>query len=191
MPNYPLISSNEDKFTYDYLLQFIKTEAKTAPLAVMADGSKAISSSCHEKLPDSKRLMCWYHACTKMREKLVGVKNLDAAISNNILDDITTLQYGAPDEESFDILFGLLTRKWTKDMVYMTDILRERVAAFFSYVEKVWMSPDLKNWFEAANPMMLSTNNSLEVTNNVFKRDFTGRRRVSMPNLVQKLKEFV
>ena len=39
--------------------------------------------------------------------------------------------------------------------------------------------------------MMLSTNNSLEVTNNVFKRDFTGRRRVSMPNLVQKIKEFV
>ena len=73
----------------------------------------------------------------------------------------------------------------------MTDILRERVAAFFSYVEKVWMSPDLKNWFEAANPMMLSTNDSLEATNNVFKRDFTGPRRVSMPNLVQMLKEFV
>ena len=137
MPNYPLISSHEDKFTYDYLLDFIKTEAKTAPLAIMGDGSKAISSSCHEHLPDSKRLMCWYHACTKMREKLGGVKNLDAAIANNILDDITTLQYGAPDEESFDILFGLLRKKWTEDKVYMMDTLRERVAAFFSYVEKV------------------------------------------------------
>ena len=41
------------------------------------------------------------------------------------------------------------------------------------------------------NPMMLSTNNGLEGSNNVFKRDFTCRRRVSMPNLVQKLKEFV
>ena len=79
-----------------------------------------------------------------MREKLVGVKNLDTAISNNILDDITTLQYGAPDEESFDILFGLLTKKWTNDKVYMTDILRERVATFFLYMEKTWMSEDLK-----------------------------------------------
>ena len=71
------------------------------------------------------------------------------------------------------------------------DILKDRVAAFFSYLEKVWMSPDLKNWFEAPNPMMCSTNNSLEAINNVFKRDFTGCMRVSMPNLVQKLKEFV
>ena len=71
------------------------------------------------------------------------------------------------------------------------DILKLRVADFFSYMEKVWMSHDLRYWFEAANPMMLSTNKSLEVTNNVFKRDFTGRRRVSMPNLVQMLKEFV
>ena len=68
----------------------------------------------------------------------------------------------------------------------MTDILRERVATFFLYMEKTWMSEDLKNWFEAANPMMCSTNNGLEASNNVFKRDFTGRRRVSMPNLVQK-----
>ena len=131
MPNYPLISSNEDKFTYDYLLQFIKTEAKTAPLAVMEDGSKAISSSCHEKLPDSKRLMCWYHACTKMKDRLGGVKNVDASIYHKILDDIRTLQYGAPDEESFHILFSLLTKKWTKDTVFFTDILKERVATFF------------------------------------------------------------
>ena len=147
MPNYPLISSKEDKFTYDYLLQFIKDEAKTAPLAVMADGSKAISSSCSEKLPDSKRLMCWYHACKNIREKLVGVKNLDVAVSNNILSDINVLQYGAPDEESFHILFALLTRKWTEEKVYMTDILKDKVADFFLYLEKVWMTPDLRNWY--------------------------------------------
>ena len=132
-----LISSNEDKLTYDFLLQFIKDEAKTVPLAVMADGSKAISSSCSEKLPDSKRLMCWYHVCKNIREKLVGVKNLDVAVSNNIFSDINVLQYGAPDEESFNILFALLTRKWTEEKVYTTDILKDRVADFFLYMEKV------------------------------------------------------
>ena len=111
MPNYPFISSHEDTFSYEYLLDFIKSTAKTAPVAIMADGAKAITSSCREKLPDSKRLMCWYHACTKMKDRLGGVKNLDASIYHKILDDITTLQYGAPDEESFDILFGLLTKK--------------------------------------------------------------------------------
>ena len=37
--------------------------------------------------------------------------------------------------------------------------------------------------------MMLSTNNSLEANNNVLKRDYTGRMRLSMPNLVEKVKE--
>ena len=80
-----------------------------------------------------------------MKDKLGGVKNLDPTIANNILDDITTLQYGAADEESFDIIFGLLRKKWTEDKIYMTDTLRERVARFFTYVEDVWISPDLKN----------------------------------------------
>ena len=53
------------------------------------------------------------------------------------------------------------------------------------------MSPDLKNWFEAANPMMLSTNNSLEATNNVLKRDFTQRKRISMPHLFETMKDLV
>ena len=53
------------------------------------------------------------------------------------------------------------------------------------------MSPDLKNWLEAANLMMLSTNNSLEATNNVFKRDFTQRKRISMPHLFETMKDLV
>ena len=158
-PNYPLNSSSEDKYTYDFLLKFIKKEAKIPPVAVMADGCKAISSSCKEHFPESKRLMCWYHAMKKMKEKLGGVKSEDPTIANNILNDISTLQSGAPDEESFHVIFGLLRMKWTEDKIYYTDSLRQRVCAFFTYMEDVWMSDDLKNWFEAANPMMCSTNN--------------------------------
>ena len=76
-------------------------------------------------------------------------------------------------------------------MEYTTDVLKVRVSEFFLYVKKVWLSPDLLAWYEAANPMMLSTNNSLESNNNVFKRDYTGRKRLSMPHLVQKLKEIM
>ena len=96
-----------------------------------------------------------------------------------------------PDERSFIILFTLLRRKWTEEKEYTTNILKDRVAEFFLYLNKVWMSPDLRNWYEAANPVMLSTNNSLESINNVFKRDYSGRKRLSMPHLVDKLKEMV
>ena len=87
-----------------------------------------------------------------MKDKLGAVKSEDPTIANNILNDIGTLQSGAPDEESFHILFGLLRKKWTEDKIYYTDTLRQRVCAFFTYMEDVWMSDHLKNWFEAANP---------------------------------------
>ena len=118
-----------------------------------------------------------------MKDKLGGVKSEDPTMANNILSDITTLQSGAPDEESVNVIFGLLRMKWTDDKIYYTDSLRQRVCDFFTYMEDVWMSDDLKNWFEAANPMMCSTNNSLEATNNVLKRDYTYRKRVSMSHL--------
>ena len=85
----------------------------------------------------------------------------------------------------------MLRRKWTEEKEYTTNILKDRVAEFFLYLNKVWMSPDLRNWYEAANPVMLSTNNSLESINNVFKRDYSGRKRFSIPHLVEKLKEMV
>ena len=190
-PNYPLIYSSEDKYTYDYLFEFIKKEAKTLPGAVMGDGSPAISSSCKEHFPDSKRLMCWYHAAKKMKDKLGGVKREDPTMASNILKDITTLQSGAPDEESFFVIFGLLRKKWTEDKIYYSETLRQRVCGFFTYMEDVWMSDDLKNWFKAANPMMCSTNNSLEAMNNVLKRDYTKRKRQSMPHLFGTMKDLV
>ena len=190
-PTYPLISSSEDKHTYDLILKFIKQEAKTPPSAVMADGSKAVSSSCKEHFPESKHLMCWYHAAKKMKEKLGGVKREDPTMASNILKDITTLQSGAPDEESFFVIFGLLRKKWTEDKIYYWERLRQRVCEFFTYMEDVWMSDDLKNWFEAANPTMCSTNNSLEAMNNVLKRDYTQRKRQSMLHLFGTTKDLV
>ena len=131
-PNYPLIYSSEDKYTYDYLFEFIKKQAKTLPGAVMGDGSPAISASCKEHFPDSKRLMCWYHAAKKMKEKLASVRREDPTMASNIFTDITTLQSGATDKESFFVIFGLLRKKWTEDKIYYSEMLRERVCGFFT-----------------------------------------------------------
>ena len=111
----------------------------------MADGSKAVSSSCKELFPESKRLMCWYHAAKNMKDKLGGVKSEDPTMAKDILSDITTLQFGAPDVESFYVIFALLKKKWTEDKIYYTESLRQKVCGFFTYMEDVWMSDDLKN----------------------------------------------
>ena len=118
-----------------------------------------------------------------MKEKLCGVKSEDPTIAKNILYDISILQSGAPDEESFNVIFGLLRMKWLDEKIYYTDSCRKRVDDFFSYMEEVWMCDDLKNWFEAANPMMCSINNLLEGANNLMNRISTDRKRFSMSHL--------
>ena len=52
-----VISSNEDKPTYDFLFQFVKDFSSILPAAVMADGSAAILASCKDVLPLSLRLI--------------------------------------------------------------------------------------------------------------------------------------
>ena len=81
----------------------------------MADGAIAVSLSCREILPECKRLMCWYHASKKMKDKLMGIKSLDTSVASQIFSDIHALQFGVPDEESFFILFALLQRKWSEE----------------------------------------------------------------------------
>ena len=60
-----IITSNEAKATNDCLIQFVKEQAKTLPLPLMADGAVAVSLSCNEILPKCKQLMCWYHTSKK------------------------------------------------------------------------------------------------------------------------------
>lgn len=46
-------------------------------------------------------------------------------------------------------------------------------------------------WFQASNPQHATTNNNVEGTNNIFKKEYTGRTRLSLPNLFTKLKDLV
>ena len=90
-----------------------------------------------------------------------GIKNIDSDVPSQIYDDIKDLQSGVCDEESFFIIAALLKRKWLEEKTYMDDTLKLRVHEFYLYFTKVWLQSDIQKWYEAANPMMLSTNNSL------------------------------
>ena len=72
------------------------------------------------------------------------IKSLGITVARQFFSDIHALQFEAPDEESFFILFAVLRRKWSEEREYTTDVLKDRVSEFFLYVKKVWLSPDLK-----------------------------------------------
>ena len=131
----------------------------------------------------------WYHTSKKVQDRLKGIKNIDSDVASQIYDDIKDLQSGVCSEESFFIIAALLKRKWLEEKTYMEDTLKLRAHKFYLYFTKVWLRSDIQMSYEAANPMMLSTNNSLEASNNVLKRDYNGRMRLSMPNFVEKVKD--
>ena len=83
--------------------------------------------------------------------------------------DITTLQLFSVDEESFNVAYKLLERKYVQEIEVdkeLMTILRE----FFRYFSYEWVICTLKKaWFQSANPLGPSTNNSLERINRTFK----------------------
>lgn len=56
---------------------------------------------------------------------------------------------------------------------------------------KVWVESEESKWYQGANPQHITTNNNVEATNQVFKKEFTGRTRLSFPNMFKKLKDLV
>ena len=186
-----ILSNREDKIAYSFMFDFVKQEAEPLPTAVMADADRAITSSVKDNLPQTIRLTCFFHVMKNVKQKLTKVKSVDAAVYKKIIDDIRVLQTSAVDKESFFTLYKLLENKWLNEHTFFDPELKDLVAKFLDYFSRIWVKSDEANWYQAANPQHVTTNNNVEGTNFAFKRDYTGRTRLSFPNMFQKLLELL
>ena len=97
------------------------------------------------------------------------IKKTDVEIWDQLRFDITNLQLFSVDEESFNVAYKLLDRKYVQEIEVdkeLMTILRE----FFRYFSYEWVICTLKKaWFQSANPLGPSTNNSLGRMNRTFK----------------------
>ena len=132
-----ILSNREDELAYDFLFEFVKEQASPSPTAIMADGAKAITNSVKRILPDSERLMCFFHVMKNVKEKLSKVKKASIDVYNSLMDDIHVLQASAIDAESFKILYTLLKKKWIEDFVGVYKDLKTMVTNFFGYFTQV------------------------------------------------------
>ena len=123
-----------------------------------------------------------------VKQRLAKVKNTDASVYKQLMDDIRVLQTSAVDEESFLALYNLLKQKWLKQHIFFDPELKIKVNEFIEYFTKTWVNSDERNWYQAANPQHLTTNNNVEGTNQAIKKEYTGRTRLSFPNMFKKLK---
>ena len=132
-----VLSNREDKEAFDFLFDFVKQTAEPVPISVMADADKAITSSLRDKLPQCKRLTCFFHVMKNVRQRLSRVKAIDKSVYNQLMDDIRVLQSSSVDEKSFLILYGMFKKKWMTEHVFYDPELKIMVSEFLDYFDKV------------------------------------------------------
>ena len=132
------LTKKEDKESYKFVLDWISRTSKKQPGCVMADGNTAITAAILSTFPNATRMMCFTHV----------VRNTSQRISN----DIRSLQQGALDQESFQVLYGLLQRKWTEEVMITTEDLKVKICEFFLYFTKTWCLSETSKWYQACNP---------------------------------------
>ena len=152
-----ILSNREDQIAYNFLFDFVKNVSDPVPSAIMADADKAITASVKALLPRAVRLTCFFHVMKNVKQRLARVENTDY--------EICVLQTSTVDEESFLALYNLLKKKWLQQHIFFDPKLKIKVNEFIEYFTKTWVNFDERNWYQAADPQHLTTNNNVEGTN--------------------------
>lgn len=150
------------------------------PVILLADGAEAITRGFEEVFgPPQVRLMCYFHVLKNVEKYL---KVIRGSTSVALKHDITTLQ-ACQDETSFQKAAVLFFKKWgaSED---------PQVADFMDYFRAQWVDKN-NAWFEGAALGQPSTNNGLEATNAVIKREHTLRERLPLGHFFHSAKELV
>ena len=119
-----VLSNRQDKEAFVFLFDFVKDTAEPSPIAVM---DNADTSSVRDKLPQAKRLTCYFHVIKNVRQRLSKVRSTDQAVYNKIFEDFMTLQASAIDEESFTILYSMFVNKWLREHIFYDPELKQMV----------------------------------------------------------------
>jgi hypothetical protein len=146
----------------------------------MADGCTAITNGFEETFGKSYvRLMCYFHM-TKCVD--THIRSFAVEIRTEIKSDIATLQLAASDEE-FNAAAELFLNKWKQRSISFS-----KMAEFLVYFEKQWLETQ-RFWYEGAYLNGPSTNNGLEATNAVIKKNHTYRERLPVQQFLTLLVE--
>ena len=163
------VFSHETVDVFQMVFEWIDNNATVSPTNLMADGDEGTRSAALTVWPSVVLLMCSWHQKKASEKHMKEIKKNDLDIWEQLRFDITTLQLFAVDEDSFNVAYKLLERKYVEEIECdkeLETILRE----FFRYFSDEWIiCSRKKGWYQAANPLGPSTNNSLERMNRTFK----------------------
>ena len=109
--------------------------------------------------------MYFYHVMKSMKECTTYTNR---KVRDILMNDVTALSK-SHSQENFDASVTLFLEKYEnleeKDPSHMKAI---------AHLKKVWLSKRNSGWHSGLVPGTVTTNNGLEVTNRIFKKDFKG-----------------
>lgn len=138
---------------------FSVTNMEFEPETLISDASPPIQNAFYHTFESAKNnVVCWAHVKRNLYQKVNNEK---------VLDDVDTLQL-SPNIDVFERGVELFMDKW--------GVAEKK---FCDYFKKVWLQRNF-SWFEGYKILIPSHFNHLEAYNNVLKRKYTLRRRLSI-----------
>ena len=131
-----MLASHEDTKAWAESYRFLKN-MDIIPKYRMGDGAQEISNAGTEIFGDSgTRIMCWPHVYRNLTKRLSQLRKLNQTLADNVLEDIEFVQWSALNE-TFDVLFDLLEKKFITNEAY-SKAEHDELIAFFQYFRAQW-----------------------------------------------------
>ncbi|GBM65566.1 hypothetical protein AVEN_169848-1 [Araneus ventricosus] len=118
-----------------------------------------------------------FHVVKNIDGKLCGIQDKD-----EIRNDIECLHL-CPDDETFNIVSELFLKKWKEK----NDV---NITTFTEYCKSVWLTSN-RYWYIGSRNYFPITNNGLEATNAVIKKEHTFRERLPVGQFLEVLENAI
>ena len=129
----------------------------------MSDAAPAIFNGLSHHYPEMKKGMCYFHVIKNMKDRHYTSDER----KNQLLHDIRSLSK-SHSQEHFDASVTLFLAKYKNEK-------DASLVSAVSHLNKVWLSESNRGWHSGVVPGTVTTNNGLEVTNRIFKKNFKGK----------------
>ena len=137
----------------------------------------AASYNAANKILNATILMCYFHVMYNIKKykHLIPVSKFD-----KLLEDVRLIHW-SKNENDYQNNIEKFRQKYQKKYELM-----------YNYINNQWLSEPFNKWqIFRNNPGFANTNSNIESFNAAIKRDFTTRRRLSIPAALAKFREIV
>lgn len=131
----------------------------------MSDAAPAIFNGFSKVFPEILPGKCFFHLMKNFKDRKYDDKNL----RDVFLSDLRSLSK-SHSQAHFDVSVNLFLRKYQD---YKDDSIKSAI----EHLTNFWLTKSNRGWHSGLLPGSVTTNNGLEVTNRVFKRNFKGRKK--------------